>query len=103
MTWAEVIEELYGPWLAAGDAAFTQIHGHASPWNWASDGWWPAATPAVRAATTVDRIRRRTVTRLGPEERSPVAVSTDWMLGDQAATDTWPVLVLTVREGGLVR
>jgi len=37
VTWAEVIGEMYGPWLAAGDAPFPQIHGHASPWNWAED------------------------------------------------------------------
>ena len=103
VTWAEVIEELYAPWLAAKDAPFAQIHGHASPWNWASGDWWPAATAEVRAATAVDRMTRRTVTQLGPDRGAPVAVSTDWMLGDEATTETWPVLVLTVEESGLVR
>ena len=98
VTWAEVIEELYGPWLAAGDAPFTQIHGHASPWNWTTGAWWPDATSAVRAATSIDEVSRRTTTRLRSGRASPVAVSTDWMLGDAPTAGTWPLLVLTLRE-----
>lgn len=97
VTWAEVLDELYGPWLAAGRAPFTQVHGHAAPWNWTIATWWPEATPAVRAATTIDPAARRTSTRLGPGEGSPLAISVDWMLGDEPTTDTWPLLSLTLR------
>ena len=96
VTWAEVLTELYEPWLAAGDAPFTQIHGHAAPWNWAKGGWWPEASPAVRGATEVSRCERRTTTRLTPRRDGPVAVSVDWMLGDQPTTQTWPLLILTL-------
>lgn len=96
VTWAEVITELYEPWLAAGDAPFSQIHGHAAPWNWTTNSWWPDASPPVRAATRVDRAARRTTTQLGPRGDSPQAVGVDWMLGDEPTSDTWPLLTLTV-------
>jgi hypothetical protein len=96
VTWAEVLTELYEPWLAAGDAPFIQIHGHAAPWNWARDGWWPEASPAIRRATEVDRRTRRTTTRLTSQVDGPVAVSVDWMLGDQPTTQTWPLLALVL-------
>ena len=96
VTWAEVITELYVPWLDAGDAPFSQVHGHAAPWNWTTDSWWPDATSAVRAATRVDRAVRRTTIRLGRGEGSPQAVGVDWMLGDEPASATWPLLTLTV-------
>ncbi len=82
---------MYGPWLAAGDAPFPQIHGHASPWNWAEDAWWPTATPAIRAATSVDTAARRTTTRLG----SKLATSVDWTLGNESSSQVWPLLTLT--------
>lgn len=96
VTWAEVITELYAPWLAADDAPFTQVHGHAAPWNWTTGEWWPDATPAVRAATHVDPAVRRTTTRLGPRQGSPLAVGVDWMLGDQPVANAWPLLTLTI-------
>jgi hypothetical protein len=94
VTWTEVLTELYEPWLAAGDAPFTQIHGHAAPWNWAQDGWWPEAGLAVRRVTEIDTSARRTTTRLTSRIDGPVAVSVDWMLGDQPTTQPWPLLVL---------
>lgn len=90
VTWAEVIDELYGPWLAAGDAPFSQIHGHASPWNWITGTWWPTATPSVRAATAVDTAARRTTTYLGPK----LATTVDWTLGSQPSSRVWPLLIL---------
>jgi hypothetical protein len=99
VTWAEVIDELYAPWLSAGDAPFTQIHGHASPWNWSTGSWWPAATPAVRAATTVDPTVRRTTAELAAGDGGPLAVGVDWMLGDVPTASTWPPLVLTLAAG----
>ena len=96
VTWAEVIDELYAPWLSASDAPFTQIHGHASPWNWSTGRWWPAVTPAVRAATTVDPEARRTTARLATIDEGPLAVGVDWMLGDVPTASTWPPLILTL-------
>lgn len=90
-TWAEVNRELDEPWIAAGDAPFSQIHGHASPFNWAANDWWPDAPSEVRSATSVQPSLRRTVTRLAP---SRFAISVDWNLGDAPITDvsTWPLL-----------
>jgi hypothetical protein len=96
VAWAEVANELYQPWLAAGDLPFTQIHGHATPWNWPTGNWWPDTPADVREATTVDHAVRRTVTRLGrggQEDR--VAASVDWTLGNQPTTAGWPLLTLT--------
>jgi hypothetical protein len=96
VAWTEVVTELYQPWLDAGDAPFSQIHGHASPWNWSTGSWWPAATADVRAATDVDHATRRTATLLVPSaDRPRLAISVDWTLGDRPTTTTWPVLVLT--------
>lgn len=90
-TWAEVIRELHEPWIAAGDAPFSQIHGHASPFNWAANDWWPDAPATVRSATSVQTSLRRTVTRLAPAR---FAVSVDWNLGDVPINhvSTWPLL-----------
>jgi len=97
VTWAEVIDELYQPWLAAGDMPVNQIHGHAAPWNWSTQDWWPTTTPRLQAATTVDQANRRTTTvlaRTGREER--VAISVDWMLGEAPSSADWPLLALTL-------
>lgn len=98
--WAEVSTELYAPWIAAGDAPFSQIHGHASPWNWAIGNWWPDTPTAVRTVTTLEADLRRTTICLGPGEPGPVAVGVDWMLGDEAVSGIWPLLVLHIRTRG---
>ncbi len=97
VTWAEVVEELYRPWLAAGDMPFNQIHGHAAPWNWSTQDWWPTMTQELRAATTVDPATRRTTIFLtdSPCEQR-LAVSVDWMLGDAPASGTWPPLTVAL-------
>lgn len=95
VTWADVNLEFYEPWLTHADMPFTQIHGHASPFNWQSGDWWADATPAVRSATDVNFQAHRTITSLGPQR---VAVSVDWNLGDaplNSAPDR-PLLELTV-------
>jgi hypothetical protein len=97
VTWAEVNAELYDPWLAAGDVPFTQVHGHASPVDWATGRWWPAASPAIRSATAVDPERRRTVIRLGRER---VAIGVDWRLGDRSPGRIWPLLRVAGASAG---
>ncbi|WP_338418499.1 hypothetical protein [Nakamurella antarctica] len=92
-TWAEVNLELYQPWLLNGDAPFSQVHGHSSPFNFQQDSWWPDATSLVRAATRVDKRIRRTVTLLTPSIK---AIAIDWNLGDVPIDDvpSWPLLQL---------
>jgi hypothetical protein len=99
VTWAEVNHELYQPWLTGGDLPFTQIHGHASPWNWSAGTWWPDTPPAVRRATTIDRTSRRTVTVLNADAAAGgLAVGVDWMLGNQATTEHRPLLTVHIRR-----
>lgn len=92
-TWAEVNLEFYEPWILHGDAIFSQIHGHASPFNWQANAWWPDAPSSVRAATTVEASMRRTVTLLSPVA---TAISVDWNLGDEPWSDSpdWDLLSL---------
>jgi hypothetical protein len=98
IVWAEVTTELYQPWLDAGDSPFTQIHGHASPWNWTDDDWWPDASPGVRRATRVDHSVRRTttVTAHPPGIAARTLICVDWNLGDSPIRRCWPLLTLTV-------
>lgn len=93
--WAEVNREFYLPWLGRRDAPFVQIHGHASPFNWATGSWWPDTPLEVRGATEISHQLRRTRTRF---DNGFEAVSIDWMLGDGAPPPrVWEVLVLTHR------
>ncbi|MHA3723794.1 metallophosphoesterase [Leucobacter sp. HY1910] len=98
--WAEVNLEFYQPWLRIGTAPFNQIHGHASPHNWNTDRWWDDATPAIRAATRVDHVRRRTVTRSGGRGTNGFSArSVDWVLGDGAPpAGIWPLYELHTEE-----
>jgi hypothetical protein len=95
--WAEVANELYQPWLTAADMPFTQIHGHATPWNWPTNDWWPDTPADVRHATTIDHATRRTTTtHLARGNQSDrVAICVDWTLGNQPTTTCWPLLTLT--------
>lgn len=97
VTWAEVGREFYEPWIFSGDMPFSQIHGHASPWNWQTNEWWPSVSEAVRSATQVQSAVRRTLTRAsghgGAEDR--VLVSADWNLGEIPTDSHWPLLHLT--------
>jgi hypothetical protein len=93
VAWAAVNTELYQPWLDAGDMPFTQIHGHAAPWNWTANTWWPDTPPAIRAATTTDPAARRTTTRLTPGGH--LAISVDPNLGNHPARH-WPPLTLSI-------
>jgi hypothetical protein len=96
--WAEVNQELYGPWIAHGDRPFLQIHGHAAPFNWGDKDWWPDADAAVRTSTEVDERNRRTMTEL-PVSGQLLAISVDWMLGDGPWQDApWPLLQFTIPE-----
>ncbi len=96
-TWAEVNEELDAPWISAGDAPFSQIHGHAAPFNWRTNMWWPDAPSEVQARTYVDHENHRTITQLALDR---VAVSVDWNLGDDPnrAEARWPLLRLQLTE-----
>jgi hypothetical protein len=100
VTWAEINTEFYGTWLAAGDdAPFSQIHGHASPWNWSTHTWWPDTPPSIRRITSVHPHVRRTVTPLARTDRHhPTATSVDWNLGNRPTRSTWPALMVTLRR-----
>ena len=95
VTWAEVGSELYGPWIDANDSPFTQIHGHASPWNWQTNSWWPSMSDKVISATKVQHVNRRTETRVPTPGEERVFVSTDWNLGEIPLDATWPLLRIT--------
>lgn len=98
VTWAEVSTELYEPWLST-PMPFNQIHGHASPWNWSTNDWWPDTPAALRSATTRDPATHRTVTTLGsrPNGTPALAICVDWTLGDTPTPATWPLLSLAPR------
>jgi hypothetical protein len=104
VTWAEVTRELYEPWLQAGDRGeplpFNQIHGHATPWQWEREAFFPDTPPRIREACHVDHAARRTTTTLGrlAGGKPAVAVSVDWVLLDHATMNgvLRPVLVRDV-------
>lgn len=78
--WAEVNHEFYEPWIESGRAPFNFVHGHASPYSWRHDDWWPGTPQAVKERTTVDLQGRTTRTRIGvlPNEKPGWARSVDW-------------------------
>jgi hypothetical protein len=85
--WAEIDEEFYLPWMAAGRAPFDQVHGHASPWSWDRNSWRRNASDVIRVGTTVDQVNRRTATTSG----SFSAISIDWGLDTSMPDGGWPV------------
>jgi len=101
VVWAEVVREFYEPWLhAAGTGEtipFNQLHGHGTPWQWATGTFFAEASPQLRAACRVDPELRRTTTTLGalPSGGPAVAVCVDWVLLDMPSQSgvPWPVLV----------
>lgn len=95
--WAEVNRELYTPWIQASDLPFTQVHGHASPFNWQQDRWWPDTPAEIIERTVVLPRLRRTITQLGATA-APGFVSVDWGLGADPISGSWPVLTLTLEE-----
>lgn len=96
VVWAEVNAEMYMPWLRSHVIPFHQIHGHASPWRWATNEWWPDTPPAVRDACLVDCENHREVTTLGqlPNGKAATAIGVDWGLEATAPETIWPILML---------
>jgi hypothetical protein len=91
--WAEVSYEVYLPWVDLGIMPFQQVHGHAAPWDWARNGFWPDTPDEIKARCRPDHRNRRTTTLLGRlASGAPViATSIDWRLGTAAPASIWPV------------
>ena len=98
--WAEVNQELYSSWIGH-DVPFSQIHGHAAPWNWATNSFWPDTPSSVRQRCLIDYENRRTVTWLGKKRTKksdgPVAISVDWKLGTKEWPRIWRILMLDAK------
>lgn len=89
--WAEVNHELLLPWLEHDDLKFDQVHGHAAPFRWSAEDWWPGTPELVKRKTRADCSLRRSVTTLSSGRQ---LISVDWMLGDDSPRHLWPLLSL---------
>jgi len=98
--WAEVNFESYLPWIEMSrrgvHTRFQQVHGHASPWNWATDAWWPRTPQEIRSRCHVDHARRQTVTEVGRLADGEPAImhSLEWGLGNLPALGAHQVYAL---------
>lgn len=106
VSWAEVVHELYEPWhrfgLTEGPIPFSQIHGHASPWNWNTDEFWPGTPDWMKQACSVNAINRTTLTSLGrlADGADALAQSVDWSLLESAPQMPWPVTSFRIHSLG---
>lgn len=96
--WAEVNWELYMPWYNAGHMPFSQIHGHASPFNWPSGHWWPDTPQIIRDLTSAHTDLRSSFSIIDASRN--FLMSIDWALGDESTDTVWPLLVLCGENGG---
>lgn len=87
-SWAEVNLENYATWLHRGSMPFSQLHGHASPFRWAQDAWWPEAPEGVRRATSVDQATRTSTMYVGQR----FLHSVDWVLEEGPIEGSWPLI-----------
>jgi hypothetical protein len=90
--------ELAAPWLERGEMPFSQVHGHEGVWYWPSDAFHEDCPPAVRAASTVDTVRRL----CSVEISGRVLLSVDWVLGEVAPAGEWEPLLLDGAVCGLL-
>lgn len=95
--WAEVSQEIYQPWIVRAVMPFQQVHGHAAPWDWAANAFWPDTPVDVRARCHPDATVRRTTTVLGTIAQGRVATATsiDWGLGSVPPAASWPIWSVT--------
>ncbi|MGH7660855.1 MAG: metallophosphoesterase family protein [Vulcanimicrobiaceae bacterium] len=101
VTWAEVVREFYEPWIRSAQRGetvpFHQVHGHGTPWQWASGAFFEEAGPDLRKACRVDSVARRTATTLGmlASGEPAFAVCVDWVLLDMPTQSgvPWPILI----------
>jgi hypothetical protein len=98
--WAEVVHELYLPWIKHLTMPFHQVHGHAAPWNWDDNAYWPGTPASVEFRCTPHHLTRRTTTRLATLATGDLAVATsiDWRLGTAPPSNIWPVWSVTTSE-----
>lgn len=89
--WAEVNFELYGPWLDNEHGMpWIQVHGHASPWSWRANDWWPDSPSRIRSGTLLDHSAR--ISRTG---RSACQfMSVNWELTDRDSPEAVHPLVI---------
>lgn len=65
VAWTEPVRELYEPWLVADRVPFAQVHGHASPYNWAMRGFYRGVPRALKKNLTIDTAARHTRLEIG--------------------------------------
>ncbi len=102
VSWAEAVHELYVPWFAygrerGGAIPFSQIHGHAAVWNWASNSYWPGTPNVLMDACIVDGQTRRTTMKIGQQASGLPAFfyGVDWNLLDKEPDELWPIARFT--------
>lgn len=104
-TWAEGNEELCLPWIELGRhraIAFNQIHGHASPWDWNTDGWWTGTPREIKTRCVVDDSRRQTTTIVGmlASKRPATLRALNWDLEATTPPSPWrPFVTLATSIG----
>lgn len=87
--WPEIYSELYGPWSAAGDLPFHQIHGHCSSYDWLAGTWRREAPDWVRKTVQLIPEARNSLFPVGRFGRYLLTV--DWQLGDVPISGSWPL------------
>ena len=94
--WSEVNRELYLPWLKRGLMPFNQLHGHASPWRWATGNWWPDTPPEVREACSPDVSTHTETTIVGelPNGTPARMIGIDWGLEADVPEQIWSLLTM---------
>jgi hypothetical protein len=72
---------------------FHQVHGHAAPWNWTDNAYWPGTPEPIRTRCHPDHQTRRTTTNLAtlPNGNPATATSIDWRLGATPPSSIWPI------------
>ena len=88
--WAEVNKELYLPWIKNSEMPFSQIHGHASPYNWEKNDWWEDASNIIKKRTILIKNSRQTINF--PGNNSHFFLSIDWNLGNNITSQIWPLV-----------
>lgn len=91
VAWTEPALELYEPWLRHGEPPFSQIHGHASPYHWASGRWYGGVPRRQKKLLRLNPTNRQTELTVGGAtffgvdtafgEHEPNAVITPLVIG----------------------
>jgi len=95
VTWASV-SELYKPWLKEDFMPFSQIHGHATPYNWYENHFINSFSSNLKSKTRINKLNKIAMVSSTKYDKTKYITCVDWALPNKYIKDVNNARIPTV-------